>query len=319
VIEVVPHTNACAPNTKNTGIATYADAAEDEQALIRNADVAMYQAKLGGKGRFATFDPAAGDAVLRRHTLKEQLAGALERDEIEVHFQPIVEVCTGRTVAAEALLRWRHPERDLIPPSEFIPVAEETGGIIALGSLVLDRACQQAAAWHAEGPVAMHVNISAVEVRDPGLLDRVSSAMERHGVEPSDLVLEIIESQLVQDAASVQTLKALRTIGIRLALDDFGTGYSSLAYLGDLPVDILKIPKPFVDRLAHGDDVMVRTICQLAGSLGLDVVAEGVETQAQLDALSAVEAMMVQGYHLARPALASELDVTASLPRLLAA
>jgi diguanylate cyclase (GGDEF)-like protein len=302
----------------SVGIATYADPIEDEDALIRNADVAMYQAKLGGKGRFEVFDPAAGDAVLRRHTLKEELARALERDAFEVHFQPIVEVNSGRTVAVEALLRWRHAERGLIPPAEFIPLAEETGTIIALGGLVLDRACRQAAAWGAETPIAVHINVSAVEVRDPDLPRRVSRAVERYGIAPANLVLEITESQLLHDAASVQTLEALRATGVRLALDDFGTGYSSLASLASLPLDILKIPKPFVDRLAQGDDVMVRTICHLAGSLGLDVVAEGVETQAQLDALADVEPILVQGFHLARPAPARELDITTLRPRLLA-
>ena len=304
----------------SVGIAGAAELAEGADELIRNADIAMYQAKLAGKGRFELFDPAAGDAMLRRHSLKAELTKAVERGQIAVHYQPIVALSTGEVVAAEALVRWDHPARGLVPPAEFIGLAEETGLIVRIGGVVLADACRQASRWReergGEHPIAVHVNLSSVEIADSTLVDRVRATVDAYRIPASDLVLEITESRLLTDESGVATLHALRALGARLALDDFGTGYSSLSYLRDLPLDILKVPKPFVDRLTGDDDVFVRTICDLAAALDLDVIAEGIETPAQLAALASFDSTLGQGFYLARPDVATALEPGVCLPGL---
>jgi diguanylate cyclase (GGDEF)-like protein len=282
------------------------------EELIRNADVAMYEAKATGKGRFAVFHPSMGTAVLERHGLKEELRLAIEREQLTLYFQPIVSIATGETVATEALVRWEHPRRGLVAPSEFVPLAEETGLILSLGQWVLDEACQQARAWELERDpdaeeeteLSVHVNLSAVELRDPHLAARVRATLMRTGVDPRRLVFEITETLLLDDAESVRaTLGELRDLGVRFALDDFGTGYSSLSYLHTLPLDILKIAKSFVDGLARGgrEASFVRMIIELARTLGISVVAEGIETQDQVLALQALDCEYGQGFHLGRP------------------
>jgi len=282
------------------------------EELIRNADVAMYEAKATGKGRFAVFHHSMGTAVLERHGLKEELRQAIEREQLTLYFQPIVSIATGETVATEALVRWEHPRRGLVAPSEFVPLAEETGLILSLGQWVLDEACQQARAWELEredagersAELSVHVNLSAVELRDPHLAARVRATLMRTGVDPRRLVFEITETLLLGDAESVRaTLGELRDLGVRFALDDFGTGYSSLSYLHTLPLDILKIAKSFVDGLARGgrEASFVRMIIELARSLGISVVAEGIETQDQVAALQALDCEYGQGFHLGRP------------------
>jgi EAL domain-containing protein (putative c-di-GMP-specific phosphodiesterase class I) len=282
------------------------------EELIRNADVAMYEAKAAGKGRFAVFHPSMGTAVLERHGLKEELRLAIEREELRLYFQPIVSMATGEIAATEALVRWQHPRRGLVTPSEFVPLAEETGLILSLGQWVLDEACQQARAWEVErheaglepSELAVHVNLSAVELRDPHLAARVRSTLMRTGVDPRRLVFEITETLLLDDAESVRaTLGELRDLGVRFALDDFGTGYSSLSYLHTLPLDILKIAKSFVDGLARGgrEASFVRMIIELARTLGISVVAEGIETAEQVHALQALDCEYGQGFYLGRP------------------
>jgi diguanylate cyclase (GGDEF)-like protein len=282
------------------------------EELIRNADVAMYEAKATGKGRFAVFHPSMGTAVLERHGLKEELRLAIEREQLTLYFQPIVSIATGETVATEALVRWEHPRRGLVAPSEFVPLAEETGLILSLGQWVLDEACQQARAWELEREpdapeateLSVHVNLSAVELRDPHLAARVRATLMRTGVDPRRLVFEITETLLLDDAESVRaTLGELRDLGVRFALDDFGTGYSSLSYLHTLPLDILKIAKSFVDGLARGgrEASFVRMIIELARTLGISVVAEGIESEEQIMALRALDCEYGQGFHLGRP------------------
>jgi EAL domain-containing protein (putative c-di-GMP-specific phosphodiesterase class I) len=272
----------------------------------------MYEAKAAGKGRFAVFHPSMGTAVLERHGLKEELRLAIEREELRLYFQPIVSMATGEPAATEALVRWQHPRRGLVTPSEFVPLAEETGLILSLGQWVLDEACQQARAWEVEraeaglepSELAVHVNLSAVELRDPHLAARVRSTLMRTGVDPRRLVFEITETLLLDDAESVRaTLGELRDLGVRFALDDFGTGYSSLSYLHTLPLDILKIAKSFVDGLARGgrEASFVRMIIELARTLGISVVAEGIETADQVHALQALDCEYGQGFYLGRP------------------
>ena len=292
----------------------------DGEDLLRDADIAMYQAKLAGKGRFAIFDPEAGAPMHRRHAMKEELHRALSDGQLEVHYQPIYELRSGRCVAAEALVRWRHPAHGLIGPSEFIPLAEETGQIGPIGRFVLDRSCRQAVQWNharADAPVVVHVNLSGAELTDPGLCGGVEATLRRTGLDPTLLVLEITESRLLLDRDSVQVLERVRALGVRLALDDFGTGFSSLSHLEALPLDILKIAKPFVDRLTHdADDPFVRMISDLANNLQLEVIAEGIETEEQLRALRGIDSALGQGYLLAVPAIAATINSAGALPEL---
>jgi diguanylate cyclase (GGDEF)-like protein len=273
--------------------------------LIRDADLAMYKAKESGKRRYEFFRPEMRAAVLRRHGLKEELQGALEREELILEYQPIVALATGETVAAEALVRWNHPTRGRLLPQEFVPLAEETGLIIAVGQFVLEQACCRAREWErlADGgtPGSVHVNLSAVELQVPGITEGVRDALESTGLDPSRLVLEITES-LMQDVAAGKTFTALRELGVRLALDDFGTGYSSLSYLRSLPLDILKIARPFVEAMTRGhrESSFVRMIIDLARTLELQVIAEGIESSEELEALHALDCELGQGFYLGR-------------------
>jgi diguanylate cyclase (GGDEF)-like protein len=286
----------------SVGIAGSRESSGDGDELVRNADVAMYEAKSRGKARYELFEPAMATAILRRHDLKEELGKALEREQIVVQYQPIVELATGRIAAAEALVRWEHPARGLVPPSEFVPLAEETGLIVPLGRHVLRAACMQASGW--PGGLRMHVNLSVGELLAPDLVAHVADALSAAKLEPSKLVLEITESQLLGDADDAALrFEELRALGVAIALDDFGTGYSSLSYVHSLPLDILKIAKPFVDGLGQGerDSSFVGMIVDLARTLELQVIAEGIETPEQLAALRAVGAELGQGYLLGRP------------------
>jgi diguanylate cyclase (GGDEF)-like protein len=294
----------------SVGIATSHDRAVSAEELIRDADVAMYKAKTAGKGHFEVFHPSMGAAVLERHGLKEELRLAIERDELTLYFQPIVDLDSGLVVAEEALVRWEHPRRGLVGPAEFVPLAEETGLILSLGQYVLEAACEQAHRWqsHSDGTaaseVAVHVNLSAVELRDPVLVGRVRSTLAAKQVDARSLVFEITESVLLDDSERVSAaITELRALGVRFALDDFGTGYSSLSYLHTLPFDMLKIAKSFVDGLARGrrEGSFVRMIIELARALGVTVIAEGIETQEQVDALVTLECDLGQGFYLGRP------------------
>jgi EAL domain-containing protein (putative c-di-GMP-specific phosphodiesterase class I) len=276
--------------------------------LIREADLAMYQAKTSGKSRFAFFDPPMAAAMLRRHDLKEALAKAVERNEIVVEYQPIVELQTGRIRAVEALVRWQHDVHGTVAPSEFIPLAEESGLIRGIGRSVLEQACRQWSRWQAaapgDGPVTLHVNVSAAELRDPELIASVCAVLAETGVAPEHVALEITETQLLDDATtSAARFHELRSLGIRVALDDFGTGYSSLSYLHSLPLDALKIAKPFVDGLTSDgrDASFIGVIVDLARKLDLDVIAEGIETPSQFRALRELGVEYGQGFLIGRP------------------
>jgi EAL domain-containing protein (putative c-di-GMP-specific phosphodiesterase class I) len=263
----------------------------------------MYQAKDRGKGRFELFHPKMREAVLKRHGLREELQKAIEGREFVVDYQPIVALDTGEIVAAEALVRWEHQARGLLPPSEFIPLAEETGQIVAVGQFVLEEACRRARAWQegrdAVHPIDIHVNMSGIEFQNAEVVEEVTSTLERTGLSPERLVLEITES-VVQDDTTALTLHRLRSAGIRIAMDDFGTGYSSLSYLRSLSLDILKIAKPFVDGIAEGrqENSFVRMIIELARTLDLQVIAEGVESGDQLDVLRDLGCDFGQGFYL---------------------
>ena len=308
----------------SVGIATGAAGQHDAAELLRHADVAMYAAKQAGKGRAAVFAPDMDSAIIGQLQLKADLARAVEQGEFVVHYQPTVELETGRLAGVEALVRWEHPTRGLVPPLDFIPLAEQSGLIVPIGRFVLREACRQMSTWHrnhtTRPPMTVSVNLSARELDEPGLVGSVREALEEAQLDPAHLVLEITESLLLVDLpTTVGTLLELRALGVRLAVDDFGTGYSSLAYLENLPVDILKIDKSFVDRIADGSpalasdgtgaqrSVMVSAISQLAHALSLQMVAEGIEAPEQVSTLRGLDCQYGQGYYFARPLTADAL------------
>jgi diguanylate cyclase (GGDEF)-like protein len=292
--------------------------------LLRDADVAMYEAKSAGKRRYELFTPEMREAVMRRHTLKDELRVGIEREELLVQYQPIVDLSSGATTAVEALVRWQHPKHGRVPPLEFVPLAENTGLIVPLTRLVLRTACRQAVTWTDAGtpPLAVQVNLSGKELDDPALAEQVLEILSSTGLPAERLVLEITETVLVQDAQSGSAqLNRLRDAGVRLALDDFGTGFSSLSYLRSLPLDILKIAKEFTDGIAHDEEdaTFVRLIVELAALRGLQVIAEGIETHAQLDVLRSLRCHLGQGYHFARPLDADDPYFAQSAPSRVAA
>jgi diguanylate cyclase (GGDEF)-like protein len=294
---------------------------EDPLDLVRDADTAMYHAKEAGKDRFELFTDATRARLLRRLELEGRLRDALEQDELAVHYQPQVDLVSGRMVGVEALVRWSEAS-----PAEFIPVAEETGLIGALGSHVLRSACRDLAVWHAAGlqPLTVTVNVSTRQLEDPDFPAAVASALADAGLEPEHLCLELTESALMGAAnASLDALRAVKDLGVYVGIDDFGTGHSSLARLRGLPVEVLKVDRSFVDGLGteREDSAVVAAILSLAHALGLHVVAEGVETPLQANQLSALGCAVAQGF-LWSPAVPADrvrefaVAGTAAHPRL---
>ncbi|HEY1689819.1 MAG TPA: EAL domain-containing protein [Solirubrobacteraceae bacterium] len=276
--------------------------------LISDADAAMYQAKEHGRARYEIFDGAMRARVVERLSVENDLRRALERDELQLIYQPIVSLRTKALASVEALARWRHPTRGLVGPSEFIPIAEESGLIEPIGRWVLDSACAQAAHWHAQHrdrpPLGISVNLSIQQFRQRDLEATVAAALARTGIEPSSLCLEITESVLLQEADAVRdTMTRLAQLGVRFVLDDFGTGYSSLAYLTQLPIDGLKIDRSFVEELGSSrrSTAITTAIVRMAQALSVEVIAEGVESQLQIDALRALDCELGQGFHFHRP------------------
>lgn len=277
----------------------------DADELLSNADVAMYRAKAGGGGCSLVYDASMRVALLDRLDLQASLQGALERRELELHYQPIVDLETGRPTAVEALLRWHHPRRGLVAPSDFIPLAEVTGAIIPIGRWVLDMACHQIALWRRRLPdLTMNVNISVRQLRDREFVPDVRRALDRNALPGEALTLEITESVLIEEQAqTLATLRELKDLRLAVALDDFGTGFSSLSYLDRFPVDALKIDRSFVSGTAsRGGDQLVRTVIELGRAYDLDVIAEGVEDDAQRRRLLALGCLRGQGYLFSRPA-----------------
>ena len=294
--------------------------AHDADVLLRNADAAMYVAKEAGKGRYRVFEDAMHDEALARLALKNDLQRALERGEFHLEYQPVVALDTGRIAGLEALLRWRHPDRGLVSPAEFVPLAEETGVIVAIGEWVLREACAHAARLHAaapqDPPVGISVNVSARQLQRREIVEDVREAIAASGIPASSLTLELTETVLVSDVdLAVLRLHELRSIGVSLAIDDFGTGYSSLTYLRHFPLDVLKVDKSFVDDVddADGTGPLTAAILDLARVLGLRAVAEGIEDPRQIDVLRRLGCDLGQGYALYRPltADASEAAVRA--------
>lgn len=278
------------------------------EELLGNADLAMYMAKAEGKGNFQLFAPTMRADVAHRHRLKADLSRAVDRNEFAVYYQPIMDLADGLPVAFEALVRWRHPELGLLLPDTFIPMAEETGLIAAIGHIVLCDAASQLTRWQEafpkKVPLYVTVNLSPLQVKLPALVGDVTDVLTHTNLAPGTLVLEITESLMLKDAdASVEVLHELRDLGVRLALDDFGTGYFSLGHLRQLPIDILKIAKTFVDNLdGRGDGaVFAKAILALGTTLKMTTVAEGVEHPWQLTELRKLGCQLGQGFHFARP------------------
>ncbi|MGY1803369.1 putative bifunctional diguanylate cyclase/phosphodiesterase [Blastococcus sp. SYSU D00922] len=291
----------------SVGVAASTDSTDrTADALLRNADLAMYLAKAQGKNRLVVYADGMAEAARRRAGLAQDLAVAADAGQLEVHYQPTVRLTDGRTTGFEALVRWNHPERGLVPPVEFIPLAEETGAITGIGRWVLREALRQGAAWTAETgtPLRMAVNLSPRQFQDGDVTADVVAALEDTGFPAAQLTLEVTEGVLVRDVDTVVAqLEALRALGIRIAIDDFGTGFSGLSYLRHLPADIIKIDRSFVMDLPHGRSAvtLITSMVELARTLGLDVVAEGVETEGQRRALADLACGSAQGYLFAKP------------------
>ena len=291
---------------------TLAAPGETSESLLTGADTAMYVAKGRGKSRYELFEPTMRDVAVERSSLRGDLEWALQRDELEIHYQPVIDVVSGHVRGFEALVRWRNPARGLLGPSEFIDLAEQTGLIVPIGEWVLHQACQQAQAWRVRrGALTIAVNVSARQLQDPGLVASIAKALLVSGLDPGALVLEITESATVDDTEGViARLEELKALGVRLAIDDFGTGYSSLTYLRRFPVDQLKIDRSFVAEVTSSpeDRAIVASVIDLAHALGVSVVAEGVETEGQLLELMAMGCDLAQGYRWRRPEAASPAE-----------
>jgi EAL domain-containing protein (putative c-di-GMP-specific phosphodiesterase class I) len=288
-----------------------ASSTETADELLRDADVAMYRAKALGKRRAVLFTPSMRVDLQARSRLERDLRVAIDRHELVVHHQPIVDIATDRIVGSEALLRWPHPERGLVPPAEFISIAEDTGMILAIGRQVLLEATAQVARWNATMPVTLSVsvNVSAQQLSERTILCDVRDALARSGLPPSLLTLELTETVLVKDIENAAVLlRSLKETGVRLAIDDFGTGYSSLSYLAQLPFDVLKVDKAFVAGIKGGGTTDMRlaaSVVALASTLDLETVVEGVENDEQLAAMRALGCTRFQGF-LWSPAVSCE-------------
>ncbi len=288
------------------GIALFPDDAQDHEELVRHADAAMYDAKQLGRARCSFYRAEFNTQMQATLRFEHDMVRGLKAGEFELHYQPQVSADCGRLTGCEALLRWRHPQRGMVSPAEFIPAAEQSGLISELGAFVIRSACAQIGRWRAEGVpfVTVAINVSALEFRHHRLIDTLTDAMQAHGVQPHELEIELTESVLMTDTGTSQRIvDRLHALGLRLAVDDFGTGYSSLAYLKRLRPAKIKIDRAFVRDLPHDSDdrVLVQAIVQLAKALGIVVVAEGVETTAQRDFLQGCGCDVLQGYLISRP------------------
>jgi diguanylate cyclase (GGDEF)-like protein len=290
------------------GVATTAD------EVVRNADLAMYSAKADGKGLTACFEPSMHSAVRKRLQLTGDLRRALSEGQLSVNYQPLIRLTDGRMLGAEALLRWTHPELGLVPPAEFIPLAEESGLIMSIGRYVLNEACRQLRLWQTEHPGRhpdyISVNLSVRQFQREGhIVEEVSAALAKAGIHGSHLMLEVTESVLMEDREPIiRDLDALRELGVKIAIDDFGTGYSALSYLREFPIDTVKMDRSFVHNLGNdsADLALVRSVVELGEALDMQIIAEGIEVQGQLDSVTGLRCDVGQGYFFAPP-----LDVEA--------
>ncbi|WP_116473295.1 putative bifunctional diguanylate cyclase/phosphodiesterase [Zobellella maritima] len=303
------------------GISLYPRDSQDAQTLLRDADTAMYRVKAEGRNNYCFFEPEMNVQALTRLSLEADLRRAIERDELCLHYQPKIDLNTGRIIGVEALIRWQHPSRGLLLPADFVPLAEETGLIVPIGEWVLRTACAQARKWQQAGypAITMAVNLSAKQFRQAGLVEQVSSVLQQLELAPCFLELELTESLLMEDIDRVvATLQALRTLGVGLAIDEFGTGYSSLAYLQRFPIHTLKISRAFISDIpeSSGGATIALAVLALANKLGVKTVAEGIENRAQQAFLAEHGCNLGQGFLYSRPQPAARLAKMLNRPRL---
>jgi EAL domain-containing protein (putative c-di-GMP-specific phosphodiesterase class I) len=293
------------------GVCTYPEDGKDGQALLSNADIAMYRAKEQGRNRFCFYAAELNHLSEERLALEAGLRHSLERGEIEVHYQPKIDFQSGRVTGVEALIRWRHPTLGLLMPDRFIPLAEEIGVIIPIGYWTLRRVCERARRWHEHGMhLSVAVNLSASQFHQPELLTELAAILRSTAINPNALELEITESMVMKDPErAVNIMEALRRMGVRLSIDDFGTGHSSLGYLKRFPINQLKVDRTFVRDLPHNNDdvAITRAVIAMAHSLKMSVVAEGVEHQQQFDLLRAEGCDEFQGFYCRPPLEEGEL------------
>lgn len=294
--------------TASIGIALSTTSYSQPEELLRDADIAMYRAKALGKARYEVFDKDMYASAVTRLQLETDLQHAIERQEFRLHYQPIVFLETGKIHGFEALVRWQHPDRGLIYPVEFIPVAEETGLIVPIGQWVLREACRQMRIWQEQSfttlPLTTNVNLSRRQFVQPNLVEQIEQILQETNLNAHNLNLEITESVIMENAATATSmLLSLRTLGVQLHMDDFGTGYSSLSYLHSFPINTLKIDRSFISRMGQDAENLeiVQAIVTLAHSLGMKVTAEGVETAEQLAQLRVLKCDYVQGYFFSKP------------------
>lgn len=305
--------------TVSIGIALFPQDGEHSKSIMRSADLAMYKAKEMGKDRFSFYVPESASSLDERLFIENSLQRGLARGEFRVFYQPQIDIADGSILGMEALVRWQHPERGLLSPTQFIGVAEDTGLIVPLGQYVLRTACQQNAAWQRAGigPFRVAVNLSLLQFRQHDLVEMIESILQETGLAPESLELEITESMAMLNLHYImEKLLALKELGVHISIDDFGTGYSSLGYLKRFPVDTLKIDQSFVRDITHDVDgaAIVTAVIAIARSLGIDVVAEGVELREQLDFLQRNACSKVQGYFFSPPVPPE--DLTTLLPGL---
>ncbi|ROU00889.1 EAL domain-containing protein [Marinobacter sp. R17] len=303
--------------TATMGVAIYPQSGLDADILLRNADVALYRAKENGRNHYQFYTEGMQDREVRRLELDKDLNRALSEDQLVLHFQPQLDLATQQIGSVEALIRWQHPTRGLLPPVDFIPLAEESGRITDIGRWVAMAACRQLAAWQG-GPfdhLRIAINLSGRELEDRDLVSNIERALRDNNVTADKLEVELTEEIFIDNLEhNLDQLKRLHQIGVHLAIDDFGTGYSSLAYLRDFPVDLLKIDRSFITRVTerHDDAIITRAVINLAHNLGIQVAAEGIETEAQLNFLNTHRCDLAQGYLIGRPMPASELEALVS-------
>jgi len=305
---LMEHLELCV--TPSIGISMYPDDAEHMELLLRNADAAMYLAKEKGRDNFQFFTEKLHQTLAKKLKLESELRKALDRDQFTLYYQPKINLGTGRIMGMEALIRWQHPELGLVPPNQFLPLAEESGLIVPIGEWVIRTACKQAKAWHEAGHLhlTMAINLSLRQFMQNNLTDMIAGILRETGLAPALLEVEITEGMAIDVNYTMRVLERLKSLGVSISIDDFGRGFNSLSSLGQFPIDRLKIDQSFFHNLNRSNQVIVKTIIDMAYTMNIDVIAEGVETQEHVDFLKGQKCMELQGYFYSKPLPQEEAD-----------